>query len=564
MNANRSYRSGWQAVVEGLHQLGVQTLFGLPSDDLHLLAALEERDMRMVLSRDQRNAMFMAIGHALAGGTTAVCVVGKGPAVTNTVTGLLEANAARVPVVLLATGTAAERRGTGAFQELDQLSIVRPLVKWCHRVDTPQRLGAALERAFFVAANGAPGPVYLELPEEIGGGPVPEREWRRAPAHRPAPDPDAYAAALAAVRRADRPMLLIGGGARHRNTDRIIERLAERLGAPMITTASGRGVVDEDHPHFCGLAGLYAHPATTDLWARTDLVVALGSRLEETATFGWEHRCPAPPVVQINVAEADVVHDRPGPIVLADVRRTVSALLEGLGPAGPGTPHVAGPASVRGAALAQHTDRLTEAAAGPHLRIVEILAAVQDLAPDRILVQENGLQDMWSYFWPAYTGGTFVAPSEQTSLGFGAAAAVGVSLAVPARTTVALVGDGAFNLFRSDLATAVEAGAGVLYVVLDNGGYGWLQQQLTQHSGGRSRFRFTRPRPVAGSTAGADGPAGEWTVRVADRDALRPALRQGLRWCRRGRPAVVVVDVRLDDVAPGLDELAGDFPAVQG
>jgi acetolactate synthase-1/2/3 large subunit len=193
--------------------------------------------------------------------------------------------------------------------------------------------------------------------------------------------------------------------------------------------------------------------------------------------------------------------------------------------------------------------------------VLDVLDALDGAVPrDRILVQENGLADMWSYFWPywtCHTRGGSVVPSEQTTLGFGAAAAVGVALAVPDRPVVAFVGDGAFNLFRADLATAAGAGVGVLYLVLDNGGYGWLQHQLTENAVESSgRFRFADPAGTAPAGSDLAGPVpGRGPghhERVTRRGDLAAALARGWARCAAGQLAVVEIAVRLDDTPPCL------------
>lgn len=565
MTARKCHRTGWAAIADGIARMGLGTIFGLPSDDLDLLGALEGGSTPMVLTRDQRNAMFMSVGHAMTTGRPTVCVVGKGPAVTNAMTGLLEARASAVPVVLVATGTATSRRGTAAFQELDQLRIVRPLVKWATVVDHPDRLAPEFERAVFVAANGAPGPVYLELPEDIAAAPVPLHEWRPLIVHRPGPDPQAVAEAVTAIRAATRPVLLIGGGARHRDGTFAIERLAETLGAAMFTTASGRGVTAEDHPLYCGLAGLYVNPRAAQIWARADLVIALGSRLEETVTFGWRRGEGAPTILQVNLSEPDLAPEHHGPIVLGDVARVVSELASRLGDRVRDEEWIRDVEAVQPASKRAVEARRAEITAHAGVPVGTVLAAISEVIPgNRILVQENGLQDMWSYFYPEYVGARagFVAPSEQTSLGFGAAAAVGVRLAAPDRPVVAFVGDGAFNLFRADLETVAERSVPVLYIVIDNGGYGWLQRNLTRRNPA-SEFHFVRSDQTPPNSADPlrIDPGGIWSARVQTQEALVTSLRDAWRHCLTGRPAVLVITVDISDVAPALAELDGDFPA---
>ncbi|GAA4884855.1 thiamine pyrophosphate-binding protein [Saccharopolyspora cebuensis] len=540
----------WDAVLEVVRQNGVRTLFGLPGDDLALLAALRRSAAppRLVLCRDQRNALFMATGHAVQTGTPAVAVVGKGPAVTNASTGLLEARYSHAPVVLIGSGTGAPHRGARAFQELDQVAAVAPLTKWAHRVEHADRLVPALRRALLVATQGAPGPVYLEVPDHLleatvavrGGGPVVSGAVRTR--HEPS--------ASQPVREARRPILLVGGGMRHRNGARVVERLAERIGAAIFCTASGRGAVDEDHPHFLGLSGLYAASSTTSLWSTADCLISLGSRLEETATLGWPETIgEATPVVQVNIAGDEFAADYSGPCLTGDAAGVVEEwLADDLG-----TPEsrAAWTREVTGArrrlrdAHREALDRF--AGSGGRLRVAELLAAVQRVVPEhRVLVQENGLQDMWSYFFPVYhcgRAGGSVVPSEQTSLGFGAAAAAGVKLAEPHRPVLALVGDGAFGLFAADLRTLVRERIGVCYLVLRNGGYGWLQQQADQHDPPLTGFAF------AGGEEPLERTPGVHHVVVERRAELDDVLAAAVAAAAGGTPGVVEVPVPLDDAA---------------
>lgn len=529
-------KGAWPAVLQVLRQHDAGTLFGLPGDDLELLDAIERADdpPRLVLCRDQRNALFMATGHALQSGTVTAAVVGKGPAVTNAATGLLEAQCSRAPVVLIGAGTDPHHIGARAFQELDQVSALAPLTKWAHRVEHADRLVPALRRALLVAAQGAPGPVYLEVPDHLLAADIPLRGRGLEPTTG-VPHP---------VRAAERPILLVGGGMRHRNAERVVERLAERIGAAIFCTASGRGAVDEDHPQFLGLSGLYAAPATAQLWSTSDCVISLGSRLEETATLNWpEPIGDSVPVVQLNIAAEEFATDHSGPCVTGDAAATVESWL---------TDDLGGDRGEWADLVTAARQELEPRVSG-ELRIPDLLAEVQRVVPqDRILVQENGLQDMWSYFFPNYScgprGGS-VVPSEQTSLGFGAAAAAGVKAAAPHRPVLALVGDGAFALFAADLRTLVRERLGVCYLVLRNGGYGWLQQQADQHEPPITGFAFTDDEPLVRAP-------GVHHALVGGPDDLAPALADAMRLTSEGTPCVIEVPVTLDDSALRPD---GDF-----
>ncbi|WP_428953912.1 thiamine pyrophosphate-binding protein [Streptomyces sp. cg35] len=558
--------AAWATAASVLTASGVRTVFGLPGDDMYALQAAHDAEIRFVLCRDQRNAVFAATGYAIQSGEPGVAVVGKGPAVTNTVTGLLEAAASAAPLLLLAGGTGAQHRGSGAFQELDQLAVVAPLVKYAARVDHPDRLVPTLQRALLIARHER-GPVYVELPEQLlAEATAATPEALAAPAVAETAHEVAApvgSAALDALRTARRPVLVVGGGMRHANTDGAVERLAERLGAAIVSTASGRGAVDEDHPHFCGLTGLYTPEAAAGLWAEADCVVALGSRLEETATFQWPQAVGRGiPVVQVNMAAADFATAFQGPKVLADAGPTVRSWLDRL-PERPDGGHWA--RAVHTELGSGHRELLAELAGSPQLHIAEVLRALdEELPADRILVQENGLQDMWSYQYPLYScaaGAGSVVPSEQTSLGFGAAAALGVKLAAPGRPVVAFVGDGAFAMAGADLPTAVAHSGGLLYVVLRNGGYGWLQVQLDQRPEPLGDHAFVDPETVR-----AEAPAlpGLHQVTVRDKASLAGDVARAWEKCAAGEVVVLNVPVRLADAMFGADVAGGDFPVLPG
>lgn len=571
--ADNAVKGCWRAVAALLELDGVRTAFGLPADDLDLLEALDSTGIRLVLCRDQRNALFMATGYALQSGAVGIAFTGKGPAVTNTLTGLLEAKYSCAPVVLLSAGTAVERRGTAAFQELDQLSVIGPLVKWAARVDDPGRLAPMLRRALMVAREGVPGPVYLELPDHLLTAHIPLPAESAAAAHGDGPADqlvrpvsvrlDEESAALRTLRGAERPVVLIGGGMRHHNGPRILEGLAERLGAAVFSTASGRGAFDETHPQFCGLAGLYLPEASQKLWAQTDCVLTLGSRLEETATYGWPSGIGREvPVVQVNLDASEFHSDYAGPKVLADA----AALLPGLlaDAAGRPTDESSWVHEVRAVHEALHNSHRAELdrfAAEEELHIAEVLAALAEVLPDDlVLVQENGLQDMWSYRYPVHAGSPrsgSIVPSEQTSLGFGAAAAAGVKAAAPHRPVVAFVGDGAFNIFAADLPTLVEQQLGVLYVVLRNGGYGWLQSQLDQRENPLPEFRFVHSGAVHQQ---APELPGLHQLTLGEKATVRSDVERAWKICQSGGPVVLNVPVRMADSLFGAAPAGGDFP----
>jgi acetolactate synthase-1/2/3 large subunit len=550
----------WDTVATTLRQWGVTAVFGLPNDDLAALRALRQQSLRWVLTRDQRNAVFMAGGHSLASGGLSVCVVGKGPALSNALTGLLECNALSAPVLLIATGTAQASVGSGAFQEADQMALVRPLVKWACRVERAERLAWALQRAAFLAVNGHPGPVYLELPEDL----QPQADEPLLLASLPAPvrlrslpAADELQRVQQRLQTARRPLLLLGGGAQQQSDPGLYARFAEAWNAAVFTTASGRGVVAESHPLFCGLAGIYTAAALRTLWSQADVLLVLGSRLEETALALLPQVQAGARWVQVDAEVANFSQRVPSDKLLGDAAGTARHWLASWAAADPAAASArlewrSRIASLRRQAHAERDLHLARLAQREQLQVADVLVELQASAPaNAVFVHENGLADMWSYFFPYFAlrdGQRCVVPSEQTSLGFGAAAAVGVKLARPEAPVVALVGDGAFNLFRSDLATAADHALPVIYIVFNNHSLGWLEQQWGSQAEAASPFGFDAD--LASSRTDV------LMLTVRTRSDLRNAMQAAFEV---GDGRTVVMDVRLAgvDLAPGLESFYG-------
>lgn len=557
-------RAVWGAVAAALREGGVEFAFGLPGDDLVVVEAFAEHGLEVVLYADQRHAVYAATACAVATGVPAACFVGKGPAVTHALSGVLEADAQRAPVVLLTSGVPEVALGSGAFQELDTVAVVAPLVKRARRVALSADIADHVRRALAVAGAAPAGPVLLEIPEGLpeASPSVPVEPAGRPPEVRV---PDLVVLGDTVLDGARRPLLIVGGGCRHADVGRSVVELAELTGAGILCTASGRGVVDEHHPAFLGLVGLYAHDAARAALAASDVVLVLGSRLEETALHEWPS--PSPAVVQVNHAPSDVVAHLPGEIVVADVRPVVAGLLRrAWGSADP-----TWRTEVRSLAAAARADRsaaVDRAAADPAAvpgpaRTVDVLRLVDAVVPARRWsVHENGLHDMRSYFWPDWTVGAdadCLVPSEQTPMGFGVVAAGAVARCLPGSSVVAVVGDGAFRSAAVDLARLRGEGSSVLVVVLADGGLGWLEANRRQSAPTAPSF-LSASRPV-GDLCRADGVP---HVRASGAVDLEAAVREAWQQAVVSGVAVLEVETSSDDVPPGFEVLAGDFPLVAG
>lgn len=554
----------WDVVVRRLQSAGVRHVFGLPGDDMAILRAFEQIGMIVHIGRDQRHSVYQAAAYARLSGGLGVVFVGKGPAVTHCATGLLEARAQGVPVLLISSGVGESRLGTGAFQELDALPALAAHTMHRRRLNRPDDAAEAIDEMLWRLSLPGSGPGHLEVPEDIGLSSI---QISEAPRNASALPAEVDLTTRLDPRAAIRPVILVGGGCQAGGHDlgRRIEALAEQWGAALVCTASGRGVIDEDHPQFLGLSGLYAPTPAATLLAEADLIVGLGTALEETAVHGWPD--PAPPVLQVDINPRAARRGITSRLVVADVTETImrwgAESPSALGPrSGAGT--LAWVARIRQAKAAVYAAVAARAASEPSTpgtlaRVADVLRAVDAVVPHRrVSVHENGLADIWSYcypYWQVRAGATCIVPSEQTPLGFGVASLPAVAAALPHFPVVGIIGDGALDVTLAELPALSRITTPTLLVVLRNGGYGWLEANGAA-AGAQWSFLDSVDH-LAGSCAAA----GIAHVACATGAELAPAVEDA--WAMASQGCLVMLDVRVDlaDAPPGMDDLAGDFPA---
>jgi acetolactate synthase-1/2/3 large subunit len=542
--------NAWRVVAAALAEAGCDLAVGVPSDESGLLDT-EVDGLRTVIVRDQRVGACLATGHALVSGRPAVLALTSGPAFPNALAGLAEAASLCAPLVIITTRIPVDGLGRGGFQETDQRAMSSSLAKWHHLVESPGQLAWAVRRAVQVAVNGRPGLAVVEIADEVARCEVEAAAPRPAVTRlRAAPDPAAVQRAASALRGAGRPLILLGGGARLAGAGEAALRLAEVLGAAVMVTAGGRGVVPESHPSVVGLAGLYTTPPLENLLAETDLVLAVGTRLEETVRLGWP-----------SVADVRVIHVDADPYAFGQVVDPEVALLgdaafvleQVLGALTDGEPPGDRPGwRTRRAELDERACALRRADSGRRsLARDVVVAAGEEFGERATYVHENGLHDIWSYHYPLLpigSGTAVVMPGEQTMLGFGLPAAIGAGIARPEAPTVVFCGDGAMSMNVTALATAAEYGVGLIVVMFDNAGFGW-PRHLRVTAGERADItRFRLPFPVGGVVESLGGTVAE----VTDKKQAALALGAAAETWAAGAAALIRVAVADDDVPPGI------------
>ena len=463
--------TGGQALVDALRAHGVDTVFGIPgTHNLGIYAALAGSGITPILTRHEQGAGYAADGYARVTGRPGVVITTTGPAILNAAAAAAQSWSDSIPVLLISPGLPLRHpgRGNGYLHEVkNQQGALDSVVAYSHRVGSVAEIPVAVAYAFAAMTTGRPRPVHLEIPldllDETGDAPVvPPIEVGPAVA----PDP-AVRSAVALLEAATRPVLVVGGGARGAAGQ--VRRLAERLSAPVVSSVNGKGVLDEAHPLAVG-AGLH-HRAARALLAEADVVLALGTEFA-SSDIGPEPVRFGGPLIRVDVDAAAVVTNAdPAVRLVGDAAAVGEQLLTGLGPGAPGDP-----------ARARHWQaelrRQAEQYDAPWRPVTAALNRVLDdtaiVAGDSTMACYLGALSTVAVHRPA----GFLYPTGQGTLGYGLPAAIGAKLAEPGSKVVALMGDGGIMFTLPELATAARLGLAIPILVVDNGGYGEIRNEM--------------------------------------------------------------------------------------
>jgi len=550
----------WDVIVDALEKEKVGFLFGLPGHPAALYDSLYDASgIETVLVRHETSGVFMAMAYAKLTRQPGVCFGSPGPGVANLVPGVLEAASGCTPLVVLGSSVGTVNEGKGAFQETPQVDMLRPITKWAFRLPSADRTPWAVRRAFSIASNGKPGPVYLDVPFDIGSTPTSETDY--IPSVRPIrvrPDWERVKEAAELLLGSERPVIVAGGGAHASGCSRELVALSELLGIPVLTTPCGRGVIPEIHPLALGLVGLYRTRVGRSAYQAADLVVSLGSRNEEFQTAAWSYFPDGARLIQVDIDPCEIGRNWiPDVALVGDVKLTILDLMAVLSE------------RIRRKPL-EEMPRIREIMEAKAAFLREVEAECSDssvpLKTKRIvheangvfgggtvLVNENGSQDLWSYYYPYYRVLDLdgcVAPAEQTCMGFGVAGAIGAKLAAPDRKVICTTGDGAFQMFMKELPTAVQYAAPVTWIVLNNYSLGWIK--LHEKAAGERYIAVDfEAQPDFAAIAEASGCHGR---QVSAPDDIRPSLETALKQNLDGVPAVLDFVVDPWDFPDGFKE----------
>jgi acetolactate synthase I/II/III large subunit len=469
--------SGADALLAQVLRNGVETIFGLPGGQLdHFFDSMYRSagQVRFVGSRHEQGAAYMAFGYARSTGRAGVYTVVPGPGVLNSTAALCSAYATNTPVLCLTGQIPSEGigRGIGYLHELpDQLATLRTLTRWAERAMRPEEAPAMVNEAFARMHGGRPGPVSLEMPMDTMGRQADVTLLGRAqmPAS-PALDTDRIDEAAKLLAGARRPMIVIGGGAVEAGAELL--ELASLLQAPVVAFRSGRGVISDRH--FLS----QTFPAGYELWKNADVVLGIGSRMEQQLLY-WK-RTPDMRIVRVDIDPAEIARvEAPAVAIHADAKQAIVALLAAL--------------AKRSSQRASREDELTQLKARIASDIdtvqpqMSYLKAIRAALPDDGYFVDEITQVGYAswYGFPVYEPRHHINCGYQGTLGYGYATALGVKVAHPGKAVVNVTGDGGFLYTSNELATAAQYGIALVTVLFNNNKFQNVQRQQKEWFGGR-------------------------------------------------------------------------------
>lgn len=481
---NRSYKSVTDALVDILERTGIDACFGVPGGQtMPLYRVTRGRGFRHVMMRDERNCACAADAYARITGQVGVCDATVGPGVTNLVSGLAEAYASSVPVIALIADVETRlehlRRRSVVAQGFEQRALMEPVSKWVGRVQTPDMLVDTMAHALRVATTGRPGPVVVEIPEEIWSAPLSSCDlsgfdptnsmW---PRHRIAAPASVIDEAIACLLGASRPLILAGGGAMASGAHAEVAAFANEFKIPVATTVNGKGAIDERHTLSLGVVGCFGSVKANHALQQADVVLVIGSKFTTFNSFSWRLPHKGQRVIHIDIDGEELNRSIATRVeIVADAKEASAQILDGLRaakrtfawrpdgqpPTQPGTPE-------------------DDTAVAPE----GVVSAINDAVTDKtILVSDASLPSGWTasrYKTPG-AGRKFIAPRGLAGIGWSCGAAIGAAVASPRGTrTVVVAGDGSAGYWLGEIETAVRLNLAITFVILNNSGFGWVIQ----------------------------------------------------------------------------------------
>ena len=465
--------------VKALEEEGVEYIFGIPGEEnLDLLNSLKDSSIRLILTRHEQAAGFMAATYGRLTGKSGVALSTLGPGATNLVTAAAYSQLAAMPMVMITGQKPVKHSKQGKFQILDVVEMMRPLTKYTHSIVSGNNIPSRIREAFRISQEERPGAAHLELPEDVAGEEAESQPLPRSRARRPVAEGKAIKQAVEMIEKAKNPLLLIGAGSNRKMPARMLRAFVDKTQMPFISTQMGKGVLDERDPLFLGNAALSANDFLHRAIAKADLIINVGHDDIEKPPFFMEQ--DSFQVIHINFlsAEVDPVYF-PQLEVIGDIANSIWQINERIMPQG--SWDFSYSLKVKKAVDAH----LLEGADDPRFPMLpqRFVADVREAMPSNgIIALDNGVYKIWfARNYKAHEANTVLLDNALATMGAGLPSAMGAHMVFPKRKVMAICGDGGFMMNAQELETAVRLKMNLICLILRDNSYGmirWKQANL--------------------------------------------------------------------------------------
>ncbi len=481
--------TGAQIVIESLIAEGVDTIFGYPGGAiLPTYDALLDSKIRHVLVRHEQGATHMAEGYARVTGRPGVVLVTSGPGATNTVTGLADAYMDSVPLVVITGQVPTTMIGNDAFQEADVVGITRPCTKHNYLVKDVKDIARIIKEAFFIAANGRPGPVLIDLPKDVQQAQhtfkYPDHVEIRGYKPTIKGNPRQIERAVDAIEQSEKPLFYVGGGVQWSGASPELTQLVRGLGIPVCETLMGLGSFPASDPLCLGMLGMHGSYATNTAVCNTDCLIAVGARFDDRVTGRIADFAPkAKSIIHLDIDPSSISKNVPVDIpIVGDIKPVLADMLEVVrSRESLGKRRETWSKWHQEILKWQKEKPLYERRNGDgngHISAVSVIEELHNLTKgDCIVATDVGQHQMWvAQLFPFERPRSLLTSGGLGTMGYGLPAGIGAKFAAPERRVVVVSGDGSIQMNIQELATAVQYNIDLKVVIMNNHFLGMVRQ----------------------------------------------------------------------------------------
>jgi len=465
--------------VKALENEGVEYIFGIPGEEnIDFLNSLKNSKIKLILTRHEQGAGFMAATYGRLTGTPGVCLSTLGPGATNFTTPAAYAQLGAMPMMMITGQKPIKTSKQGRFQIVDIVNLFQPITKYARQIVNGNNIPSMVREAFRLAIEERPGAVHLELPEDIAAEDCEDRIFDVVGFRRPDADETAIQKAAKMIENAKMPLLLIGAGANRKRTSQSLSAFIDKTGIPFFNTQMGKGVVDERHPKFLGTAALSANDFLHCAIARADLIINVGHDVIEKPPFFMEEG--GTKVIHVNFfpAQVDEVYF-PQLNVIGDIASSVEHIASHINDSS--NWDLSYYKRIKNE-VEEHLSKYAKDNRFPILpqRLVHIIR--EELPDDGIVTLDNGVYKIWfARNYKCYQPNTLLLDNALATMGAGLASAMCAKLIYPNKKVISVCGDGGFMMNSQELETATRLGLNMVVIILNDSAYGmikWKQEGM--------------------------------------------------------------------------------------